>query len=146
MKRFVFPLERIRSWSVSQLQVEEAALEGLLDRARKAEEAYAAVCTQKSEYERQTIRQATIESTDLVRIEQFRQFVTSEGRRMRTVRAEYSKQISERRTRIIEIKRKIELFDRLKQRQKASWTAEEAKELQTAADEAFLQKIVAKRL
>ena len=130
---------------MTRLQVEEASLEAVLDRSRKAEADYAAVCAQKTEFEQQTIHQASIESAELARIEQFRQFVASESRRMRTVRAEFSKQIAELRVGIVELKRRIELFDRLKQRQQASWTAEETKELQAAADEAFLQKIVAKQ-
>jgi flagellar export protein FliJ len=146
MKRFVFPLEQIRAWNAAKLQVEEAALEAVVNQLRKAEADYSSVCAQRSEFERQTLQQSTIASSELLRIGQFRDFVVSEGRRLEAARAEFNKQIAARRSRVIELRRKIELFDRLKQRQKASWTAEETKELQTAADEAFLQRIVAKRV
>jgi hypothetical protein len=146
MKKFVFALDRIRAWNSTKLQVEEAALENLLGQLRIAETAYALTCTQRSDFERQTLRQPTIESTELARIGQFRQFAAAEKRRFEAARVEFNTQIAARRLRIVEIKRKIQLFDKLKQRQQASWTAEETKELQTAADEAFSQKIVAKRI
>jgi hypothetical protein len=146
MQRFVFPLEQVRAWNATKLQIEEAAIEAVLDRLRKAEASYASVCEQRSEFEQQTLQKASIESTELLRIGQFRDFVVAEGRRLQAARVEFSKQIAARRSRIVELKRKIELLDRLKQRQQASWTAEETKELQSSADEAFLQKLLAKRV
>jgi hypothetical protein len=145
MKRFVFPLERIRAWNAMQLQIQEAALEGLLDQARRAEADYQTVLAEKTQFEEQTLRQPLIESNDLERIGQFRKFVISERRRFEAAQTEFARKIAERRGVIVELKRKIELLDRLRERQRASWAAEESKELQANADEAFLQRLVAKR-
>jgi flagellar biosynthesis chaperone FliJ len=145
MQRFVFPLDRIRAWNGARLQAEETALEGVLDEERKAEAAYTAVCAQRTEFEQVTLRRRLIDSSELARIAQFRQFVAAEGRRLVAVGAAFSKRIAEARARIIEIKRKNELIDRLRVRQQKAWTAEETRELQAAADEVFLQRIVARR-
>ena len=146
MKRFVFPLQQIRAWNVTRLQLEESELESIVDRQRRIEAAYAGICAQRSEFEQQTLQQAVIKASELGRIEQFRVFAATEGRRLLTAQAEFAKQVAERRRRIVEMKRKIELLDRLRERQYQAWSAEETKELQAAADEAFLQKLVAKRV
>jgi len=143
VKRFTFPLDRIRAWNATRLQLEESALEAVVDQQRRVEAAYTELCAQKSEFEHATLRQARIESTELARISDFRKFVAIEGRRVQTARVQFDRQIAELRARVIELRRKIELLDRLKERQHATWTAEETKELQAAADEAFLQKLVA---
>jgi hypothetical protein len=145
MKRFVFPLERIRAWNATRLRLEETEIESILERQRRAEAAYAEVCAQRVEFEHHTLRQRLIESGELARIEQFRQFVASEGKRTQGMLADFARQIAGRRVRIVELKRKIELLDRLRKRQQEAWTAEETKELQTAADEAFRQRLTAKR-
>ena len=145
MKRFVFPLERIRAWNATKLRLEETALEAIVRQQRLAEEAFAEVCAQRTQCEQTTPRQQQIESSELLRIEQFRLFVTSERTRTQGILADLDRKIKELSVRIMELKRKIELLDRLRDRQHDAWTAEEAKELQSAADEAFLQKVVAKR-
>lgn len=145
MKRFVFPLQQIRTWNATRLQLEESELETIVDRQRRTEAAFSDLRAQQNQFEQRTLHQSLIEATELVRIEQFRVFVATEGRRLLTAQAEFAKQIGERRRRIIEIKRKIELLDRLRERQQTAWTVEETKELQTAADEAFLQKWMSRR-
>ena len=146
MKRFVFPLEQIRAWNATRLQLEEAELESILERRRQTEAAFAEICAQRSEFERQTLQQPLIEASELGRVEQFRAFVDSERRRLLAEQTEFAKQVDERRGRITALKRKIALLDRLRERQYEAWSAAEAKELQGAADEAFLQKLVAKRI
>ena len=146
MKRFVFPLEQIRSWHSTRLQLEEAELEAIVDRQRRTEAAYADICTQRSEFEQQTLHQMLIESSELARVEQFRVYAATEGRRLLAAQTAFAQEVAVRRGRIIELKRKIELLNRLKERQHNTWSAEEAKELQAAADEAFLQKLAAKRM
>ena len=145
MKRFVFPLEQIRGWNATRLQLEETELEALVERLRNAEAAYMTMCAQRTELEQQTLRQPTLVASDLAHIEQFRIFAAAETRRVVALQADLSKQIAERRGRIVELKRKTELLDRLRTRQHAAWSKEEAKELQAAADEAFLQKLVANK-
>lgn len=145
MKHFVFPLARIRAWNLARRQIEEAALEAIIDRQRRSEDAYSLICLQRAEFEQRTLRRQLIESSELARVEQFRVYATAEGHRLQKAQAEFAVQIAERRARIVEISRKIELLDRLRQRQQAAWTAAETKELQSAADEAFLQQLIAKR-
>ena len=146
MKRFVFPLQQIRSWNATRLQLEQTEREGVIERQRLIEEAFSQIRLQQSEVEHQTLHQALIDSSELMRIEQFRHYAAKEGQRLLLAHAEFAKQVAERRARIVELKRKIELLDRLRERQYEAWLAEESKELQSAADEAFLQKLVAKRL
>ena len=146
MKKFVFPLEQIRSWNATRLKIEETELEALVDRLRRQEAAFADASAQRTGFADQTLRQSVIETEQLARIEQFRIFLQAEARRLQRAQAEFARQIAERRQRVVELKRKIELLDRLRQRQHQAWSAEEVKELQNAADEAFLQKLVAKRV
>ena len=145
MKRFVFPLHQIRAWNATRLKLEETELEALIEHQRRVEAAYAKVCADRSDLEQQTLRQPLIEASELGRIEQFRVYAMTEGRRLLASQADYAKAIAERRGRIVELKRKIALLDKLRERQQEAWSAEEAKELQAAADEAFLQKLVAQR-
>ena len=145
MKKFVFPLQQILAWNATRLQLEEAELESLVERQRRAEVAYAEMCAQRTDFEQETLRQPLIDASDLGKIEQFRIYAVAEGRKLLAAQAEVAKLVAERRVRIVELKRKIELLDRLRERQYDAWSAEEAKELQSAADEAFLQKLVSKR-
>lgn len=145
MKRFVFPLQQIRTWNATRLKLEETELEAIVDRQRRSEAAFFEMRAQQNQFEQQTLHQRLIEASELGRIEQFRLFAATEGRRVAVAQAEFAKQIAERRKRIIETKRKIELLDRLRERQQTAWTVEETKELQTAADESFLQKWMSRR-
>ena len=72
MKKFVFPLQQILAWNATRLQLEEAELESLVERQRRAEVAYAEMCAQRTDFEQETLRQPLIDASDLGKIEQFR--------------------------------------------------------------------------
>ena len=116
-----------------------------MEQQRNAEAAYDEVCSQRSEFELRTLYQREIHSIELASLEQFRRFAAAESSRLQAVRAEIERRRLEHTARVAVLKRKIELFDRLKSRQQAAWTADETKELQAAADEAFMGKWMAQR-
>jgi flagellar export protein FliJ len=142
MKRFDFKLEQVRGWTDTRRRVEESKLETLFAALRTLDEDFARTSAQCVEYGREVYRMEQIDSASLVTLNEFRQFVTRERSRVERVRRDLASQIEAQQKVLVEIKRKLALFDRLKGAQRAVWQAEADRELQAIADESVAARFI----
>jgi hypothetical protein len=146
MKRFDFPLERVRRFRAEQAGLEELKLEQL-----RAELSRLAAARRKMEADvdasaRQTLAQESMDPMELTSLESYRLHM----RRLLYDLAHLARQcevkIVEQRERVIEARRKFELLDRLHHKAHQEWRAVSNKEQEDLASELYLAKSVRDRL
>jgi flagellar export protein FliJ len=145
MKRFDFPLERVREWREKQVAVEEAKLERLFAELSAIAAARAELDAEQARNEQLVVQAGGVTASDLQALDGFRRYVKAERGRIETLRADCSKRIEQQRAAILEARRRYELLGRLKQRSLRLWTAEMNRELEANAAEAYLAKWNAER-
>ena len=145
MKRFDFPLERVREWREKQVAIEEAKLEHLFRELNTIAAARAELDAEQSRNEQMVVHAAGATASDLQALDGFRRHVKAERARIENLRADCSKRIDVQRAAILEARRRYELLGRLKQRSLRLWTAGMNRELEASAAEAYLAKWNAER-
>jgi membrane-bound lytic murein transglycosylase MltF len=140
MKRFDFPLERVRQWRHEQAAVEEQKLQKLytkllaVDDARKRIEA-------EVEAAILAIRELPDSNpADRANLDNYREYSRQLLLRNSQNRLEIEGQIAKQRQAVIEARRSFELLDRLKQKAWAEWIAARDKEQEELAAELYLAK------
>ena len=141
MKRFDFKLSKVRAWTDTRRQIEEANLESLLAELRQLDEDLAKTIEQCEQFGRELYQRERLDSLSLVAFNDFRQFVAREKTRVDRARTELNQKIDVQRDLLTEVKRKIALFDKLKDRQHIVWQAEADRELQQLADESVASRM-----
>ena len=140
MKRFDFPLEKVREWRREQAELEERKLQKLYgdlegiaaERARIEAELEEAVIAVRA--------QAQPLPADLANLDQYREYARQCLLRNRQRGAECEKQIALQRQALVEARRRFELLDRLRQKAWAEWNAAREKEQEELAAELYLAK------
>ena len=145
MKRFDFPLERVREWREKQLAVEEAKLERLFAELGAIAAARVELDAEQARNEQMVVQSSGVTASDLQALDGFRRYVKAERARIENLRADCDKRIKEQRAAILEARRRYELLARLKQRSLRLWTAGMNRELEASAAEAYLAKWNAER-
>ena len=140
MKRFQFPLDRVRRWRSEQASFEELKLQQLraeLDRlaaARAASEAEAAETAQ------QVLSQPRIDPVELTTLETYRMHLRRRIYELDNLIDQCASKIARQRERVIEARRQFELLDRLYQKAWNEWSAAVNKQQEELAAEMFLAK------
>ena len=138
MKRFEFPLDRVRRWRREQASIEElklqqlrAELAGIAAGQREIERARAA-----SEHE--VLDQPFLDAAALQSLEAFRRYSREQLRGLINRQQQCQARIAEQRAVVLEARRKFELLDRLHQQSFEEWKAAVNKEQEDLAAELFL--------
>lgn len=140
MKRFRFPLERVRKWRQDQAGLEEMRLQALYsdignlhaEQRRIAEETEQSCCG--------ILQQSTVSAQDLATLEDYRLYTARENRRIAARKRDIEARIVEQRRRVLDARRKCQLLDGLRDKALISWTASQDKEQEDLAAELFLAK------
>ena len=140
MKRFDFPLEKVREWRRGQAELEEMKLQRLFGELREIEEGRRRVEDELAEASRQIRGQAVPNAVDLVNLDSFRLFTASRVLQIAAVQQQCQVQVDQQRQQLVEARRRYELLDRLKQKALADWRAQRDKEEEELAAELFLAK------
>jgi hypothetical protein len=140
MKRFQFPLDRVRRWRSEQASVEELKLGQLRDRLVALGEAKERVALARVQSEREVLGRPFIEACELQSLEDYRLHTRFQIRDIENQQRQCEQQIVTQRQRVIEARQKAELLERLKQKALAEWVAATNREEETLATELFLAK------
>lgn len=143
MKKFRFSLERVRSLTETRLQIAEAIHDAAVDDLRRAERAYEQGLDAGRQLERSTLAQSVLTALELSHLDALHDHRKREAVRIDGVRVRARDKIAQLRAGVLHWKRKLELLDRLRERQKSEWTREQDRELQITADESYQQKLMA---
>jgi flagellar export protein FliJ len=140
MKRFNFPLERVRRWRAEQANVEELKLGRLRSELGQIESLRGAIQDEVKLAESRVLSQPSIDAKELTSLGSYRLHLGQKIRGIENRVREYQAKIIEQRERLIEARRQAELLERLREKALGQWRAAANKEQEDLASELFLAK------
>lgn len=140
MKRFQFPLERMRLWRERQLESEEERLRRLQAEYHSLAAMRERVMAEEHAAREEVMRMPSVTVEQLALIEQWRGYALREVRRLDACLAETLHRIEDQRQSVLEAHRRLECMNRLKQTQLESWRADLDRE-----EEALVNELVIAR-
>lgn len=140
MKRFDFPLEKVRQWRNEQAGLEEMKLQRIYSELRAIDEGRKRVEEELAEASRQVRGRPVPEVVDLVNLDTFRLFTASRLLQIEDAWRKCHSQVEQQRQQLVEARRRFELLDKLKQKALANWRIARDKEEEELAGELFLAK------
>ena len=144
MKRFSFPLERVRQWRNMQVEVEHSKLRQLFDEMRRLELASErlAAAVAEAEFavqEAASTRQA-VDGQQLADLDDYRLYSKREEQRLAAQREQLQGRIAEQRGRLVEARRNFRLLEKLKQSRLEEWERDYHREVESLASELHLAR------
>jgi len=140
MKRFEFPLERVRRWRRSEADLEELKLRQMLGERDATEQRKLSLLAERSLAEASVLAGQRVNVDELAALDSFRRYVREQGNALEQLHRQQEEKIAKQRERMGEAKRRFELLDRLHQSALAEWQAGFNKEQEEMASELFLAK------
>jgi flagellar export protein FliJ len=140
VKKFHFPLERVRQWREKQVAVEQARLEQLHGDRGAIEERIAALGKERAANDAAVVGGGTADALSLRSLDEYRRFARYRHAALERERAECDQRIAAQQAVIMEAQRKVRLLDKLKSRKHKLWSAAFDREIDAQAAEAFLAK------
>lgn len=114
MKRFNFPLERVRRWRSEQLSVEELKLQQLRAQLETLAAGKQQINAELAEVERNLLSRKSVEALELASLDSYRYYVRGRVRDFEQRERQCEAKIVEQRANLLEARRRFELLDRLK--------------------------------
>jgi flagellar export protein FliJ len=144
MKRFAFPLDRVRRWRAEQASLEELKLQQYRAEAERLAGKKRALEAEASQSAREVLAQASIEAIQLTMLESYGLHLRRRILELANLQREAENKVHEQRLRVLEARRQFELLDRLHQKAWAEWRAAWNKEQEELAAELFLAQAARK--
>ena len=140
MKKFTFPLERIRDFRSRQAEAEEIKLQRLL-----AERAEGAAAIARLDMERDLAGGApdgetAAQAQDLAARDSYRGYLAGKRKGLLARQGDCENRIDAQTRVLLEARRKVKLLDGLRKRRLGEWTAGFDRELEILAGELFLAR------
>lgn len=145
MKRFVFPLERVRRWRAEQAALEELKLEQLVAELNRIRQEKRSVKNDRLRNEQEILGQKSILAVDLQSLDDYRVFTRNKIRDTENRERKAEAMILEQRQRVIEARRRAELLERLKSKTLDEWETANDREQEALAGELYLAKLKRRR-
>jgi flagellar export protein FliJ len=140
VKRFDFPLERVRRWRREQASVEELKLQQFRSELDRVEASKREIEADAARSAQQVFAQASIEPLELTSLESYRLHLRQRTRELENLERQFEARVVEQRNRVIEARRQFELLDHLHDKAFGEWRAAADKEYEDMASELFLAK------
>jgi hypothetical protein len=140
MKRFDFPLERVRRWRREQASLEELKLQQLRAEMASIQAAQQQLVADRVESEQKVLAQVYIDPLQLESLDSYRQYTAGKVRHLESRKQQWEAKIADQLSKVVEARRKFELLDRLGQAALDEWQAAVDKEQEDLAAELFLAK------
>lgn len=144
MKRFSFPLERVRQWRNMQVDVEHSKLRQLFDEMRRLELASerltAVVAEAEFAIQEAASTKQTVDGQQLADLDDYRLYSKREEQRLAAQREQLQGRIAEQRGRLVEARRNFRLLEKLKQSRLQEWERDYHREMESLASELHLAR------
>lgn len=141
MKRFHFPLERVRRWRAEQADLEELKLEQLASELNRIRQQKRCIENDRLSNEKEILTQTSIPATDLQNLDDYRVFTRNRIQDAENRERKAEALMIEQRQRVIEARRRAELLERLKRKALEEWEAANDREQEGLAAELYLAKL-----
>jgi len=140
MRRFRFPLDRVRRWREEQATLEELKLRRLYGQMAALAGGKAQAADQRAASEREILEQDFIEADQLRALDAFRGHVRGKIGQIEKREREVAGEIERQRARLMEARQRAELLERLKRKMFEEWRTLADREEETVAGELYLAK------
>ena len=140
MKRFNFPLDRVRRWRLEQLSVEELKLQHLRAELEALAATKRVIQDELAQTQQQVLGQAYLQSSELESLDSFRVHIRGRVRELEHSEWERGIKVLEQRTKVIEARRQFELLEQLRKKSLGAWKTAADKEQEDLAAELFLAR------
>lgn len=140
MKRFNFPLERVRRWRGEQADLEAMKLERLFGELSALERQRAELLTDRTNAEALLKTRQPMAAEELSHLDSFRQYVQARCQSIEDLKQQQDDKIGKQREILMEARRQYELLDRLRKKNLSEWRADSNKEQEALAAEMFLAR------
>lgn len=140
MKRFNFPLERVRRWRLEQLNLEQLKLQRVLGERRALADAKRQTSSELANTQQAVLTQPALLGLELTNLDTFRIHVRGQIQNLENLERQAEAKLVEQRARVVEARALFELLDRLRDKTLAQWQAAADREQETLAGELFLAK------
>jgi len=140
MKRFDFPLERVRRWRREQMSVEELKLQQFRAEMDIITAGKRQIQSELIQTAQQVRAQPAWEPQELQSLESYGLYVRGRVHDFEQRERQCEAKVVEQRHKVMEARRRFELLDRLRQKSFSEWKAEVNKEQEQLAAELFLSR------
>jgi hypothetical protein len=145
MKRFEFPLERVRCWRLERVGIEELKLRQILAEKQKLAAMKVQIQNEVAQTLQQVLGQRSMQPHELESLDSFRLYIRGQLRDLENQERQCDAKIVEQRNQVLEARRQFELLERLRQKAMREWRAAGNKEQEELAAELFLAKSIRER-
>lgn len=128
MKKFRFPLERLRAWRRVQLDAEQSRMRALLDEEQRVASRREALGLEMERARAGVAGGATIPAFELAALNQFSIHVESETQKLKNLQRQVRQAIEQQRETLLAVRRESEVLERLRRRRYEEWRAESDRE------------------
>lgn len=135
MKKFVFPLEKLRMFRQSTLDQQLIALENALAEARDLEERRVALAREEEQATRAVRSLKVVPVQELVALEAFRHWTEKQLLKLKTDAAQVEEKIQQRRDAVVAAQIEVESLTTLRDRRLRDWHAEVDRETEATVAE-----------
>ena len=140
MKRFNFPLERVRRWRSEQATLEELKLQQLRAELDALAAGKRQIQDELVQTEQQVLGKRLMEPLELESLDSYRFYVRGRVRDFGQRESQCEARVAEQRQKVIEARRRSELLDRLRTNAFGKWRTASDKEQEDLAAELFLAR------
>lgn len=140
MKRFFFPLDRVRRWRSEQAAIEEMKLGEIRGRLAAFGAEKLQVAHDRARSEQELLGQDFIGSDQLQSLAQFQQHTRMKIHAVEILERLAETEIEQQLQKVIRARQQAELLERLKQKALAEWNSANDREQESVATELFLAK------
>lgn len=128
MKKFRFPLEKLRAWRRSRFEAEEARLQALLAEQRRLRLQRECLTAEMAASLNHLAGQPTACAEELCALNSFCLYAQHEERRLEHTERQVGHEIDRQREQLLKARRDVEVLDRLREKRLGQWRAEADKE------------------
>lgn len=145
MKRFEFRLHRVLDLRRQQAEAERARLESLVAAAARLSEEIRSLGTQLDQARAHVRHAPSSAGEDFLALAHFESHIHRRTDALEKRSQQLAQEVAAQRARVVEANRKLKLLEKLESRRRSEWQAECNKELESAAAEAHLARLIADR-
>ena len=132
----------MRRWRDARLTAEQAKFDALAGQLAEVERQIALLAQEFERHGREVRMMQVLSGSQVLSLHEFSQFTVAEKRRLAARREAVLKELEAQRARLRVARQDLKLLEKLEARQLASWRVLNERELQAAAEEAHLARIV----
>jgi len=132
----------VRRWRDARLTAEQAKFDALAGQLAEVERQIALLAQEFERHGREVRMMQVLSGSQVLSLHEFSQFTVAEKRRLAARREAVLKELEAQRARLRVARQDLKLLEKLEARQLASWRVLNERELQAAAEEAHLARIV----